>query len=206
MSSSSLLSWWSTWLVLDFLSSHYLCFQLVYFGWRKAGVWGGEFNFLKPRKFAKIEIKLMYSQPLLPPKEIFSWRADSRYRDLSCYSLLVFLSYIDFFLFARLTVLGSLLTLLYVYSHFFKSLCVLFFSVLGDCCKYVVYITDLIFCLLPLSFPGSRGNFISLLAFFPLASLHFFLCKWVFLYFNSLLNLLISSSSFIFFPFSSLFL
>ena len=148
----------------------------------------------------------MYSQPLLPPKEIFSWRADSRYRDLSCYSLLVFLSYIDFFLFARLTVLGSLLTLLYVYSHFFKSLCVLFFSVLGDCCKYVVYITDLIFCLLPLSFPGSRGNFISLLAFFPLASLHFFLCKWVFLYFNSLLNLLISSSSFIFFPFSSLFL
>lgn len=176
MSSSSLLSWRSTWLVLDFLSSHYLCFQLVYhFGWRKAGVWGGEFNFLKPRKFVKIEIKLMYSQPLLPPKEIFFWRADSRYRDLSCYSLLVFLSYFDFFLFARLTVLGSLLTLLYVYSHFFKSFCVLFFCVLGDCCKYVVYITDLIFCLLPLSFPGSSGNFISLLAFFSFSFLTFFL-------------------------------
>ena len=72
MSSSFLFSWRSTWLVLDFLSSHYLCFQLVYqFGWGKAGVWGGEFNFLKSRKLARIEIKLIYSQPLLPPKEIF---------------------------------------------------------------------------------------------------------------------------------------
>ena len=119
MSSSFLLSWRSTGLVLDFLSSHYLCFQIVYhFGWGKAGVWVGEFNFLKSRKFAKIEIKLIYSQPLLPLKEIFFWHADSRYRDVSCYSLLVFLSYFDFFLFARLTFLGSLLTLLYVYSHF----------------------------------------------------------------------------------------
>lgn len=49
---------------------------------------------------------------------------------------------------------------------FFKNLCVLFFCILGELFKYVIYITDFILCVLALSFPGSNGNFISLPVFF----------------------------------------
>lgn len=54
---------------------------------------------------------------------------------------------------------------LFSFYVFFQNLCVLFFCSLGELFKYVVYITDFIFCMLILSFPGSKGNSISLLAF-----------------------------------------
>lgn len=78
----------------------------------------------------------------------------------------MFLSHFDFFSPTRLNLgwisvdLPGCLVLMFL-KVFFKNCCVL-----GKLFKYLVSLTDLIFCMLILSFPGSLGNFISLLVFF----------------------------------------
>lgn len=67
---------------------------------------------------------------------------------------------------------------------FSLKLYVLLFSILGELLKYIIHITDFILNMWILSFPGSNGNFISLLASFFVVSLHPFLCKWVFFLFQ----------------------